>query len=163
MEFYKRFDGNVYISFSGGKDSTVLLDLAIRIYPDIQIVFIDTGLEYPEVRNFAMRYTNVNIIKPDMPFNKVIEKYGYPVVSKEQSQFVSEYRTSSERSRLKDIRWNGNKWGRGKIAEKWKFLVNAPFLISHKCCDIMKKNPAKKFEKATGLHPIVATMACESA
>lgn len=110
-----------------------------------------------------MSYPNVNVIKPDMSFNKVIEKYGYPVISKEQSQFISEYRTGSERSRLKEIRWNGNKWGRGKIAEKWKFLVDAPFLISHKCCDTMKKNPAKKFEKTTGLHPIIATMACESA
>ena len=44
MEWYIKNNGNVYVSFSGGKDSTVLLDLARRIYPDIPAVFIDTGL-----------------------------------------------------------------------------------------------------------------------
>ena len=32
MEWYMRYDGQVFISFSGGKDSTVLLDLARRVY-----------------------------------------------------------------------------------------------------------------------------------
>jgi 3'-phosphoadenosine 5'-phosphosulfate sulfotransferase (PAPS reductase)/FAD synthetase len=64
---------------------------------------------------------------------------------------------------LKDIRWNGNKYGRGKISEKWKFLIDADFEISDKCCDIMKKKPAYQFEKETGLHPIIGTMADESA
>ena len=163
IEFHRHFDGKVYVSFSGGKDSTVLVDLAKRIYPDIDILFIDTGLEYPEVRKFAMSYPNVTVIKPKMPFNKVIEKYGYPVVSKEQSQFIYEFRNASDTSKVKEIRLNGNKWGRGKISEKWKYLIDAPFLISHKCCNVMKKDPAKEFEKKTGLYPIVATMACESA
>lgn len=163
IEFHRHFDGKVYVSFSGGKDSTVLVDLAKRIYPDIDILFIDTGLEYPEVRKFAMSYPNVTVIKPKMPFNKVIEKYGYPVVSKEQSQFICEFRNASDTSKVKEIRLNGNRWGRGKISEKWKYLIDAPFLISHKCCNVMKKDPAKEFEKKTGLYPIVATMACESA
>ena len=45
IEFYERLEGKVYISFSGGKDSTVLLDLVRRIYPDVPAVYIDTGLE----------------------------------------------------------------------------------------------------------------------
>lgn len=44
MEWYQHYNGQVYISFSGGKDSLVLLDLARRIYPDIKAVYIDTGL-----------------------------------------------------------------------------------------------------------------------
>lgn len=110
-----------------------------------------------------MSYPNVTVIRPRLPFHKVIEKYGYPVISKEQSQFIYEYRNSSDGAKLRQTRWHGNKWGRGKISEKWKYLVDAPFMISNKCCDIMKKSPAKKFEKETGLHPVVATMACESA
>lgn len=161
MEWYIRFDGKVYISFSGGKDSTVLLDLARRMYPDIQAVFVDTGLEYPEVRDFALSKENVIRLKPDIPFNAVIEKYGYPVVSKEQSAFIQEYRTTKS-EKLKDIRWNGNKYGQGKISKKWRSLVDAPFPISDKCCDVMKKNPCKRYEKETGNHPIIATMATES-
>ena len=49
MEWYYRYSGKVYVSFSGGKDSTVMLDLARRAFPDIPAVFVNTGLEYPEI------------------------------------------------------------------------------------------------------------------
>lgn len=161
IEWYTRYNGQVYISFSGGKDSTVLLDLARRIYPDIKAVYIDTGLEYPELRQFVKIFANVQWLKPKMNFRQVIEKYGYPIISKEQSAFISEYRNSKS-NKLKNIRLNGNKYGMGKISNKWKYLITAPFKIGDKCCDIMKKDPAKLFEKITGLKPIIATMACES-
>lgn len=157
-----KYEDNCYISFSGGKDSTVLLHLARQIYPNIPAVYIDTGLEFPEVREFALSQANIIKLVPKMNFKQVIEAYGYPVVSKEQAAFIQEYRdTKSEK--LKDIRWNGNKYGRGKISKKYRYLINAPFKISDKCCDIMKKNPAQLFEKESGLHPIIGTMACESA
>ena len=79
MEWYTKNNGKVYVSFSGGKDSTVLLDLTRRIYPDIPAVFIDTGLEYPELRDFVKTIPNVIWIKPEMNFRKVIETYGYPL------------------------------------------------------------------------------------
>lgn len=80
----------VYVSFSGGKDSTVLLDLVRKNYPDVPAVFCDTGLEYPEVRNFVKTYDNVVWLKPKMTFKQVIEKYGYPFISKEVSGCVYE-------------------------------------------------------------------------
>lgn len=121
-----KYEDNCYISFSGGKDSTVLLHLARQIYPNIPAVYIDTGLEFPEVREFALSQTNVIKLVPKMNFKQVIETYGYPVVSKEQAAFIQEYRdTKSEK--LKDIRWNGNKYGRGKISKKYRYLINAPF------------------------------------
>ena len=86
IEWYQKNDGKVYISFSGGKDSTVLLDLVRRIYPDVPAVFIDTGLEYPELREFVKTIPNVTWLKPEMNFRKVIETYGYPLISKEVSQ-----------------------------------------------------------------------------
>lgn len=161
IEWYQHFNGQVYISFSGGKDSTVLLDLARRIYPEIEAVFVDTGLEYPEIKEFVRSINNVTWLKPEMNFRKVIETYGYPLISKEQAQFISEYKTTKS-AKLKDIRINGNKWGRGKISNKWKFLISAPFNISHKCCSIMKKTPAKKYERKNKKYPIIGTMACES-
>lgn len=84
-EWYDHWDGQVYISFSGGKDSTVLLDIARSIYPDIPAVFIDTGLEYPEIRSFVKTFDNVTWVKPEMNFKKVLEHYGYPFFSKEIS------------------------------------------------------------------------------
>ena len=46
--------------------------------------------------------------------------------------------------------------------EKYKFFLNAPFEISNKCCNVMKKAPAHKYSKETGRVPILATMAEES-
>lgn len=161
-EWYEFYAGNVYISFSGGKDSTVLLHLVRKLYPEVPAVYIDTGLEYPEIREFVKTIDNVILLRPKMPFNKVIEKYGYPVISKEQSQFICQFKNAkSEKTKL--TRWNGNKYGRGKISERWKYLVNAPFKISDQCCDIMKKNPAKKYEKETGRYAFIGKMAVESA
>ena len=75
----------VYVSFSGGKDSTVLLDIARSVYPDIKAVFVDTGLEYPEIRQFVKTFDNIDWLRPKMNFKQVIEKYGYPFISKEVS------------------------------------------------------------------------------
>ena len=150
-----------YVAFSGGKDSTVLLDIVRRDYPNIPAVFCNTGLEFPEIVQFVRSVDNVVWLKPKMSFQEVIEKYGYPVISKEQSQFITEARnTKSEK--LRNTRLNGNACGRGKVSNKWKFLLNAPFKISHKCCDIMKKNPSKSYEKETGRKPMIGTMAGES-
>lgn len=80
MEWYMRYDGQVFISFSGGKDSTVLLDLARRVYPDIPAVYVDTGLEYPELRDFVKTKDNVIWLRPRYPFTQILEKYGYPDV-----------------------------------------------------------------------------------
>ena len=79
LEWYHHYGGKVVVGFSGGKDSTVLLDLARRAFPDIPAVFVDTGLEYPELRNFVKSVPNVTWLRPETPFAKVIERYGYPV------------------------------------------------------------------------------------
>lgn len=160
--WYEHYDGNVYISFSGGKDSTVLLHIVRSIYPSVDGVFCDTGLEFPEIRDFVRRFDNVTWLKPKMNFKQVIAHYGYPMISKEVSQYIYEARTTKS-EKLLNIRLNGkNGCNTGKIPEKWKFLLNAPFKISHLCCKIMKKNPAKAYEKETGKKPFIGTLACES-
>lgn len=161
MEFYREFESKVYISFSGGKDSTVLLHIARTLFPNIKGVFIDTGLEYPEIRDFVKTFDNITWIKPRMNFREVIDQHGYPVPSKEQAAFIDEYKNTKS-DKLKNIRLNGNKYGRGKISKKWLKLIDADFDVSDKCCDIMKKLPAQKFEKQTKLHPIVGTTTEES-
>ena len=152
----------VYVSFSGGKDSTVLLNIAREIYPNIKALYIDTGLEYPEVKEFVKTWDNVDIIRPKMSFKEVINKYGYPVISKEQSQYIHQYRNAKS-EKTKKTRLEGNKWGRGKISNKWLYMIDAPFKISDQCCNIMKKSPAKIYEKENNVVPIVGTLAEESA
>ena len=159
--YYERLNGKVYVSFSGGKDSTALLHQVRRIYPNVPAVFIDTGLEYPEIRDFVKTIDNVVWLKPKMPFTQVIEKYGYPVISKETAQKIREVRTTKS-EKLKNKRLYGDEYGNGKLSEKWKFLINAPFKISDRCCYIMKKEPVKKYEKETGRGAIVGTMAADS-
>lgn len=144
-QWYERHDGDVYVSFSGGKDSTVLLHLVRSMYPDVPAVFVDTGLEYPEIREFVKTVDNVIWLKPKMRFDEVIKKYGYPVISKEQALYIHEIRNTNS-SKLKLKRINGIN-GSYKVSKKWLFLVNSDFKISHKCCTIMKKTPLLDFEK----------------
>ncbi len=165
-DFITMQKGKVYISFSGGKDSTVLLDLVRRVDPTIEAVFVDTGLEFNSIKKFARTFENVTVLRPKMRFDKVIDKYGYPVVSKEQSMAVSRYQnTKSEEQkhyRLHGKMVNGKHFNAGTISKKWRFLKDAPFSCSEKCCDVMKKFPAKKFSKESGKAPFIGTMAEES-
>lgn len=160
-EFYKEMNGDVYISFSGGKDSTVLLSLVRNIYPKVPAVFMDTGLEYPDIRNFVKTIDNVIWLKPKMTFIEVLHTYGYPIISKEISQKIYEIRNTKSKVLL-DKRLDGDTRGNGKLPDKWKYLIKAPFKISHKCCDIMKKKPAKLFEKENGVFPFTGIMAQDS-
>ena len=161
VDFYG--EEGVYVSFSGGKDSTVLLHLIREVcgYKNIPVVYVDTGLEYPEVKEFVKSTENVTILRPKMSFKEVIEKYGYPVVSKEQANYLDDIRTTKSES-FRKRRLEGDSKGRFKLSKKWHFLIDAPFPISHKCCHVMKKNPAKSYEKKTGRVPILGTMAAES-
>ena len=151
---------SVYISFSGGKDSTVLLHLVREVCEDIPALFIDTGLEFPELKEFVKTFSNVEIIRPKMSFKQVIEEYGYPMISKEQANYIYDYQNSTPYMKLR--RWNGDERGRFKISEKWKYVAKSDFKISHKCCNVMKKEPAKRYEKETGRKPFIATLADES-
>ena len=165
-DWYDHWDGDVYVSFSGGKDSTVLKHIVDGLGLGIPSVFVNTGLEYPEIQRFAMSQPNVITLRPQMMFTDVVKKYGYPVISKEISKNVQYARSGGEanvhyKKLFGTYMWNGEKASRYNC-EKWSFLYDAPFKISSRCCDVMKKSPVHLYEKETGRKPIVATMASES-
>jgi len=160
--WYELYDGNVHVTFSGGADSTVLLDMVRSIYPHVPAVFVDTGVEFPEIREFVRTVDNVVWVKPKKTFKQVCQEYGYPVVSKETSQKLHEVRTTKSEFMMK-LRTTGVE-GRKRqtIPKKWQYLIDAPFKISHKCCYYLKKEPLFRYERATGSKPFVGVMAAES-
>lgn len=163
-------EDGVYVSFSGGKDSTVLLHIVRNIYPNIPAVYVDTGLEYPEIKEFVKTFENVEIIKPKLSFKQVVDKYGYPFISKPVSNTVYQARKN-----LKDGKTNTTRVrkimgtmddGKGGLSQfnyaKYKFLLDAPFEVSDLCCKKMKHDPTSEYDKRTGRKPMLAQMAQES-
>ncbi|HEU6436597.1 MAG TPA: phosphoadenosine phosphosulfate reductase family protein [Nitratidesulfovibrio sp.] len=167
-DWYKAWDGMVSVSYSGGKDSTLLLHLVRMLYPDVPAVFANTGLEYPEVVKAVKRTPNHVVLRPKMSFREVISRYGWPIASKKIARGVSILRHPTERNqnirRLYDIGINryGKEVAGYKVPAQWRFLVDAPFEVSDMCCAVMKKGPAASYEKATGRMPFVGTLAADS-
>lgn len=152
-----------YVSFSGGKDSQVLTHIVKSLYPNIPIVFINTGLEYDSVRKKGIEMAD-EVLRPQIDFATVIKEKGYPFISKEISDAVSlaQRGFKSGYDKLNGVDKNGNPSDFRKNYHKWKFLIEAPFRLSDECCWINKKAPAKIYEHKTNRKPFLATMAEES-
>lgn len=163
--FVERMGGvdKVYIAFSGGKDSTVLLDIARRLYPDILAVFCMTGNEYPDICRFVREKKNngenIEIIMPKMKPREVWAKYGFPLVGKEISRYVHDVRTNPNSEESK-IRLDSN--SQFSITHKWRFLINEKFCVHNVCCTKLKKDPFHIYDRKSGRKPIIGVMASES-
>lgn len=201
----------VSISFSGGKDSTVLMDIIRNRmnYKDIPAVFVDVPTQFPELKEFALTWDNVEVLKPKISFMQVCNDYGFPLISKEiarnvcgakktykiiEDEILNNGKEINEKN-IVDIlnRRIKNREGGDNVAvarmlslkskqnsnnglpctcddaeksnynhQKYKFLLDSPFSISNKCCDIMKKNPLYEYTKRTKRKCITAQMANES-
>lgn len=201
---YEFGEDGVYIAFSGGKDSTVLLHIVRQLYPKVVAVFCDTGLEFPEIREFVKKFDNVDWLKPKKSFRNIIIENGYPFVSKEMSEVIGGGQRSLRilaaegvditcdevvinecRKRMKkepgewrrlsqcygaitktnEIKMNvldSEKGMFSDIPQKYRFILNAPFQLSGKCCNYMKKDITHDYTKRTGRHGITGQMADES-
>ena len=162
-DWYDYWNGEVYVSFSGGKDSTVLLHIVREMYPDVEAVFVNTGLEYPEIQKFVKTFDNVTILRPKMRFDEVIRKYGYPIISKAVSNCVEGARRVPNGVKQKQLRGIYETNGKLSIFNYGKYypLLDMDCKISDKCCAVMKKSTMKEFHNKSGKYPIMATMASE--
>jgi len=151
--WYEHWDGEVYVAWSAGKDSTVLLDLVWSIYPDVPAVFSNTGLEYPEIVQFAKEVKarhpdrEVIIVRPKRTFRDVVLNEGYPVVSKKTSRMLRILKNEKDNPawantyRLYDtgFKQDGTYSKASKLPEKWRPLLEQPWSATELCCDILKK------------------------
>jgi len=164
-EWYDRWRGQVYVAYSGGKDSTVLLHLVRQFYPEVPAVFNNTGLEYPEILEQVRGTESVVWLRPKYSFKECCTRWGFPAVSKEVSDKVQRIRNTKDEQLRQLWMYGRNDQGRTtilRLSDKWHFLLQAPFKISPNCCIHLKKNPAKHYEGETGLWPMLGTLAEES-
>jgi 3'-phosphoadenosine 5'-phosphosulfate sulfotransferase (PAPS reductase)/FAD synthetase len=166
-QFRSRLDGKVFVSFSGGKDSTVLLDLCRVIDKDIKAVYCNTGNEWPDIVRFVRGLKgqgyNIEIIRPQITPKEVMEKCGFPLLSKELSCIVDKVRNAPDTLVARRARGEVEcGWKSCTVPKKYGFLVSEDFNVSDKCCYYLKKKPMRLYVSRTGLHPIIGTMACES-
>lgn len=160
-DWYEYWGGEVYVSFSGGKDSTVLLDIVRRLYPDVEAVFVNTGLEYPEIQSFVKTFDNVRILYPKKTFAQVITEYGYPILSKEVSHQVAIAKRFPEGNVAKNFFFHPKSKSKYSMS-RYVPVLQMDFNLSSNCCDVMKKSPAHLYSKQSNKKAITAQMACES-
>lgn len=168
QQFYEKMNGDVFVAFSGGKDSTVLLHLVRSLYPRVPAVFSDTGLEYPEIIDFVKSIDNVLFVRPKKSFKWVIENEGFPVISKKCSTMLRRLQNPSKRNEksrrlyLTGLTSDNRKSKRYTLPKKYKRYIDAPFSISEKCCYILKKEPMIRLSIEKNIHPFIGVMANDS-
>lgn len=156
-QYVKQYgEGGVYIGFSGN-DSLVVLDLVRGLYPQVPAIFNDTGTDLPEHREYIRATPNLTVMRPRLTFQEVIRRFGYPVVSKEVAHKIWHVRhTQDSKIQYRLLR------SKFAIPKKHQYLIDAPFQISSHCCEVLKVQPARRYERATGRVPFLGIRAAES-
>ena len=183
-QWWNYWYGEVYISFSGGLDSTVLAYIVCQAYRKykltgkIPLVFADTGTEFPEIREFVKTYTEwlkeqfpeldieLVVIRPKHSFKWVCENKGFPITSKDTAGKIRKLRHGKLSEKYRNYLLNGDKRGKfGMLAKKWQYLTDTeqmPADISEYCCEALKKEPFKRYVKETGRQPFIGITQDES-
>lgn len=164
----KKYDlqNNAYLSFSGGKDSTILHYLIDMALPGNKIprVFIDTGIEYADVRHFALDFCVDDPerfwhIRPSENIKEILEKYGYPFKSKEHSLRVDWFNRGSNANFVKKY-IDGSAGARFSCPKilKYQFAERGKYHYSNLCCRKLKKEPAHKWAKEHNKNIVITGM-----
>ena len=171
-DLYFQTSGNCYISFSGGKDSTVLLALTkmsidVGVLPEdgIKAVFINTGVEMQATIDFVNwckesgYYKNIETIRPSLPYAQVIAKYGKPMKSKMKAQYIGMWQKGTRTDNVMQYLVygenpnNGKQFSKTKLADKDFHMLHPDFkiMVSQKCCKCLKKDPSKEYDKKNNM------------
>lgn len=160
---------NAYLSFSGGKDSTVLhylLDIAL---PDNNIprVFADTGIEYNDIRNYVYDLAKTDerfvIIKPTQNIKQMLEKVGYPFKSKEHSLRVQQFNKGKNSNFIKKYMRLTDYDGKFVCPKSllYQFETRGKYNYSNLCCHELKKKPMHQYAKVNKKPIIITGMRAE--
>jgi 3'-phosphoadenosine 5'-phosphosulfate sulfotransferase (PAPS reductase)/FAD synthetase len=128
---------NFYISFSGGKDSTVLSALVDMALPDNKIprVYANTGIELNMIRDFvldlAKKDKRIKVIKPSVPIKQSLEKYGYPFKSKRHAITVARWQKNHTLSVFQKRYVEGTCYRPCPIILRYQFTDENKLKISH--------------------------------
>ncbi|HPN19502.1 MAG TPA: phosphoadenosine phosphosulfate reductase family protein [Chitinophagales bacterium] len=153
IEHFIQINPDAVVSFSGGIDSTVLLKLVRMVKPDVKGVFGNTTNEHSEILRFVRTIENIETLLPNETFIHTVEKHGFPLISKKIAKMVTALKHPNENNEavrnlyLTGITREGRINKQWKLPLKWHFLIDVPFDITNKCCDILKKNTLSKFDK----------------
>ncbi|MGL6008469.1 MAG: phosphoadenosine phosphosulfate reductase family protein, partial [Culicoidibacterales bacterium] len=164
---YEKTNGKIYLSFSGGKDSTIVAELIkmAELPEKIPFVFADTGIEFDAIKRFVKdyEYENIQIVKPEKTMQKILKEYGYPVLSKNKSELLSTFQRSGANSTARarqlvyGFRENGGiqttEQTNVRLANKHMHLIHPDheYKIANKCCYYMKKRPFLAFAKENAM------------
>lgn len=212
LEFCMLNDNNVCVAFSGGADSTVLLDMVCKVWAvllenpcPLTVIYSNTSNEFAVMPNHAEKVVKLmrekykididyRPVRGQKSFVDVVKTEGYPVVSKKTARMVRDCRNFFKRSNIRfediedkiddgiksaeylrslglpngvicyltGITKTNNKCASWRIAKKWRKLIVAPFDVTEKCCDILKKEPMKLIQKETNGGVFIGTMAVDS-
>lgn len=167
IELAKSKGKSIHVCCSGGIDSCALVHFVHSVDKTIKVVFSDTGQEFSEIKKMAVKLSDT-VVRPKIPFHVVVEKYGYPAISKNQARNISDVQNPTEKNlktrtlRLTGIKSNGQKGvSAGRISNCYMHLIDK-VKLSDKCCDYLKKQPLKKYEKNNNSVPIIGEQASES-
>ena len=81
-ETNKIFAGSIPIAFSGGKDSLVVLHIAMQVNPEITVIYNNTTVEFPDTLDYVRKLQldwgfNLYTTKSKMPFFKAVKEKGW--------------------------------------------------------------------------------------
>jgi 3'-phosphoadenosine 5'-phosphosulfate sulfotransferase (PAPS reductase)/FAD synthetase len=135
------------LAFSAGKDSTVLLHLLRQYTPDIDVIYGNTGIEFPECVKFArwLRdewHLNYHEAKPEHTFWWVVDNYGWPLLGKTFGVGGVAHKTSRA-TFFESLAERGELTG--------DYAIQAEVPISSACCTFLKERPSEKLQKALGV------------